>query len=160
MMAPAPTPCMAAWTVSPTDARRVAPGDRAIVDLGNGQMIEASVRSVTPGLDAVSRTATAVLTVDSTVLLPGQTARARIFPSAVGSSTAIVVPDEAVQSVEGRDVVFIRTPTGFRAQPVVRGQSSAGRTEIVSGLRPGQIIATRNAFLLKAELGKGEGDEH
>ena len=26
---------------------------------------------------------------------------------------------------------------------------------ILSGLQPGQSIATRNAFLLKAELGKG-----
>ena len=38
-------------------------------------------------------------------------------------------------------------------------QRSAGRVEIVSGLQAGQAIATRNAFLLKAELGKGAGEE-
>jgi cobalt-zinc-cadmium efflux system membrane fusion protein len=70
------------------------------------------------------------------------------------------VPDEAVQSVEGRDVVFVRTAKGFEARPVTVGQRSAGRAEIVSGLTAGQSIAARNAFLLKAELGKGEGEEH
>ena len=40
------------------------------------------------------------------------------------------------------------------------GQRSAGRAEIVSGLTAGQSIAAKNAFLLKAELGKGEGEEH
>ena len=39
------------------------------------------------------------------------------------------------------------------------GRRSAGRVEIVSGLQSGATIATRNAFLLKAELGKGAGEE-
>ena len=34
------------------------------------------------------------------------------------------------------------------------------RVEIVAGLKSGEKIATTNAFLLKAELGKGEGGEH
>jgi membrane fusion protein, heavy metal efflux system len=42
---------------------------------------------------------------------------------------------------------------------VTLGQRSAGRIEIVSGLKSGETIATRNAFLLKAELGKGAGEE-
>lgn len=142
------------------DAGRVQPGDRARVEMSDGRVLDASVRSVTPGLDLESRTATAVLEVGSINLQPGLTARARIFPRVAAKSAAIIVPDEAVQSVEGRDVVFVRTKDGFQARPVVRGQTSAGRTEIVSGLTAGQQIATKNAFLLKAELGKGEGDEH
>ena len=68
-------------------------------------------------------------------------------------------PDNLLDVLK-RDVVFVRTTTGFQAVPVTVGQRSAGRAEIVSGLKPGQAIAARNAFLLKAELGKGEGDEH
>jgi cobalt-zinc-cadmium efflux system membrane fusion protein len=66
------------------------------------------------------------------------------------------VPEEAIQTVEGRDVVFVRTATGFTAAPVIVGQRSAGRAQITSGLRAGQTIAARNAFLLKAALGAGE----
>lgn len=142
------------------DAARVRPGDRASVTLSDGRVLDARVRSVTPGLDPESRTATAVLDVAGVELQPGQSGQARIFPRNATASRAIVVPEEAVQSVEGRDVVFVRTAAGFQAVPVVKGQTSAGRTEILSGLKPGQPIAARGAFLLKAELGKGEGDEH
>lgn len=69
------------------------------------------------------------------------------------------MPEEAVQSVEGRDVVFVRTAAGFLAVPVSLGRRSAGRVEVLTGLAGGQTIATRQAFLLKAELSKGTGEE-
>jgi cobalt-zinc-cadmium efflux system membrane fusion protein len=147
-------------SVSGADAPRISPGDRAVVELADGRAIEGRVRSITPSLDAETRTATAVLDLPSLGLQPGQSVRARIIPQRASASKAIVVPDEAVQSVEGRDVVFVRTAKGFAAHPVTVRQRSAGRAEIVSGLAAGQVIAARNAFLLKAELGKGEGDEH
>jgi cobalt-zinc-cadmium efflux system membrane fusion protein len=146
--------------VSGLDAARIAPGDRAVVETADGRMIEGRVRAITPGLNTETRTATAVLDVPSTGLQPGQSLRARLFPRATDASSAIVVPDEAVQSVEGRDVVFVRTAQGFAARSVTVGQRGSGRAEIVGGLKSGQAIAARNAFLLKAELGKGEGDEH
>jgi cobalt-zinc-cadmium efflux system membrane fusion protein len=146
--------------ISSADAPRIAPGDRALVELADGRMIEGRVRSITPSLSAETRTATAVLDVPPLGLQPGQSVRARIIPRVAGRSTAIVVPEEAVQSLQGRDIVFVRTATGFKAVQVTVGQRSAGRAEIVAGLAAGQSIAARNAFLLKAELGKAEGEEH
>ncbi len=145
--------------VSGIDAARILTGDRATAETGDGRTLEARVRSVTPSLNMETRAATAVLDLDGGRLQPGQTLRVRIFSSVAPSSSAIVVPDEAVQSVGGRDVVFVRTVEGFEPRPVTIGQRSAGRIEIVAGLTAGQIIAARNAFLLKAELGKGEGEE-
>ena len=72
---------------------------------------------------------------------------------AVGGVTA---PSDAVQTVKGASVVFVRTETGFRAVPVMAGRQAAGRTEIVRGLTGAERIAGANAFLLKAELAKGE----
>jgi cobalt-zinc-cadmium efflux system membrane fusion protein len=60
--------------------------------------------------------------------------------------------------VEGATVVFVRTGTGFRAVPVLVGRQAGGRTEIVRGLTGGERIAGSNAFLLKAELAKGEAE--
>lgn len=145
--------------VGPADAMRIQAGDTAVVELQDGRTIGARVRSVTPTLSGETRAATAVLDV-SGVLQPGLAVRVRIVPRVSGTSSAIVVPEDAVQSLEGRDVVFLRTPKGFRAQNVTLGQRSAGRVEIVSGLKPGMTIATRNAFLLKAEIGKDAGEEH
>ncbi len=147
-------------SISGLDAPRIMPGDRAIVETADGRDIEGRVRSITPSLNPETRTATAVLDVPPTGLQPGQSIRARIIPRAAAASTLIVVPDDAIQSVEGRDVVFVRTAKGFEARSVTVGQRSAGRAEIVSGLKPGQSIVARGAFLLKAEMGKGEGEHH
>ena len=145
--------------ISASDMVRVAVGDRAIISMPDGRTLEARVRSVTPELDAETRAATAVLDVVGGELQPGLSVRARILPTGASQTSAIVVPDEAVQSIGGRDVVFVRTAGGFKAVPVTVGQRSAGRAEITAGLSSGQSIATRSAFLLKAELGKGAGEE-
>lgn len=149
--------------VSVADIPRIAVGDRAIIELPDGVTIDGRVRSVTPSLNIETRSATAVIEVVSphlTGLTPGLSLRVRILPSIATSSNAVVVPDEAVQTVEGQQVVFVRTADGFKPQPVTVGQGSAGRVEILTGLAGGEAIATRNAFVLKAELGKGEGEEH
>ena len=71
------------------------------------------------------------------------------------------VPSDAVQTVEGRPVVFVVERAGFRARPVVPGRVAGGRTEVLRGLSEGERVAGRGAFLLKAELSKGEaGHEH
>lgn len=142
------------------DAARISPGDEATLEFGQDREIGGRVRSITPALDPENRSATAIIALSRAVpgLQPGAFLQARIRPSGEADVEAISVSEEALQMVEGREVVFVRTETGFRAAPVVTGPRSAGRIRIISGLREGQQIATRNAFLLKAELGK-EGVE-
>jgi cobalt-zinc-cadmium efflux system membrane fusion protein len=75
----------------------------------------------------------------------------------VGAGTgAFVVPLDAVQTLEGVQSVFVAEESGFRARPVVTGRTSDGRIEILSGLTGSERIAGAGAFLLKAELAKGE----
>lgn len=153
-----PTQVQIEASVGPTDAQRLAAGDRAIIELPDGRTMEGRVRAVTPSLANDTRSATAVLDVVGT-LQPGLALRVRLLPSRGDASNAIVVPEDAVQSLEGRDVVFVRTAQGFRAQTVSVGQRSNGRVEIIKGLDAGRAIATKNAFLLKAELAKGAGED-
>lgn len=140
------------------DAQRIASGDRAVIELPGGRTVEASVRAVTTALNGETRSATAVIDVPGG-LQPGLAVKVRLMPRRGTMTNAIVLPEDAVQTVDGRDKVFVRTGSGFRAVPVTLGQRSAGRVEIVSGLKPGQQVATKNAFLLKAELSKGSGEE-
>ena len=143
------------------EASRIQPGDEAGRVVGDGREIGARVRSVTPSLDPESRSATAVLSLSRGIpgLQPGAFLQARIRPSAEIDRDRIAVPEDAIQVVEGRDVVFVRTKTGFQAREVEVGTRSAGVVTILSGLQEGWRIAVTNAFLLKAELGK-EGAEH
>ena len=147
--------------VPAVDAQRIRPGDRAIVELPDGGSVEAVVRSTTPSLNLESRTATIVLQPAGmpASLTQGQAVRVRIVPRGSVTTQAIVLPEEAVQQVEGRDVVFVQAEGGFQAAPVTVGQRTGGRVEIVEGLRPGLVIVTRGAFVLKSQLGASEADE-
>jgi len=145
--------------VPATDAQRIQPGDRAQVELPNGGLVEARVRSVTPALDPESRAATVVLEMAGAPggLAQGQAVRVRITPRG-SAATGIVLPEEAVQQVEGRDVVFVQVKGGFQATPVSTGSRSGGRVQILEGLRPGQTVVVRGAFVLKSQLGASEAE--
>lgn len=78
--------------------------------------------------------------------------------SAAGGDGAFVVPTDAVQTIEGVASVFVAETGGFRARTVTTGRTSDGRIEILSGLRGDERIAGSGAFLLKAELAKGEAE--
>lgn len=146
-------------SVLASDARRIKPGDTAVIELLGGETVTAVVRSATPSLDPDSKTATIVLTPQGIGgLTPGQGLRARIKPRGAGDSALIALPDEAVQTVEGKEVVFVKTAKGFQATTVVTGKRGGGRIEIVDGLKPGAVVVTKGAFMLKAELGKGEAE--
>ncbi len=146
--------------VSAAEAQRVRPGDAAIVELPGGATLAANVRSTTPSLNAESRTATVVLTPAGVPagLAQGQGVRVRITPRGSATNGRIVLPEAAVQTVEGRDVVFVRTGEGFQATPVTVGTRGGGRVEILSGLPPGTVVATAGAFALKSQLGAGEAE--
>ena len=75
-----------------------------------------------------------------------------------GEADGVTVPTEAVQTVEGGTVVFVQVEGGFRAVPVMVGRQAGGRTEILRGLAGDERIAGAKAFLLKAELAKGEAE--
>jgi cobalt-zinc-cadmium efflux system membrane fusion protein len=69
---------------------------------------------------------------------------------------AVAVPEEAIVRMAAGPAVFIAADTMFTLQPITTGRSDGDWTEVVAGLEPGTAVAVRNAYLLKAELGKGE----
>ena len=88
------------------------------------------------------------------VIAFGAEVDAGIFGSGGAAKDGVMVPQDAVQTVGDRTVVFVRTANGFKATNVEVGSRSGGLVAIVSGLKAGTPIATINAFLLKAELEK------
>jgi cobalt-zinc-cadmium efflux system membrane fusion protein len=66
---------------------------------------------------------------------------------------ALLVPSEALQQVDGQDVVFVRTaPDRFAVRAVRIGETSGGKTPIFEGVKPGDQVATRGTFILKSQL--------
>lgn len=154
-----PTVVQAQVSVPVSEGTHIKPGAAAVIE-AEGNEISARVRSVTPSADPESRTIQVVLTPTSggSTLTAGQFIRARIV-DAGNAGEGVSVPAEAVQSVGGRDVVFVRTPKGFGVRSVQLGERTSQAAQILNGLRAGEVIAGKNAFLLKAELEKGSGEE-
>ena len=94
-------------------------------------------------------------------LKPGMFATAQIEVG--GGEPVVVVPREAVQEVEGQQVVWVPGdgPGEFLAQPVEVGLGTEdGRVRILSGLAAGARVVIAGAFTLKAELSKSEFGGH
>ena len=70
----------------------------------------------------------------------------------------LAVRSDAVQTLDGATVVFVHEPPAFEPRPVELGRSDGEVAEVLGGLEPGERYATRNSFILKAELGKGEAE--
>ncbi len=143
-------------SLPPADAPRVRTGDRVELTTNDGQTIAGRVRSATGVVDRDTRGATIIIepSAGGSLLVPGQSVQARIFASGGVARSGVMVPQDAVQTLGNRSVVFVRTRAGFKAQTVQTGSRSGGMVAIMSGLSASTPIATTNAFLLKGEIEK------
>ena len=74
------------------------------------------------------------------------------------ASIPLGIRSEALQTLENRSVVFVQSEEGFDPHPIEIGRTDGEVTEVLSGLSVGERYATKNSFILKAELGKGEAE--
>jgi cobalt-zinc-cadmium efflux system membrane fusion protein len=149
--------------VPTTDLAKVKEGAEVLIaprDEDAGQRAKGKIIFVSPLLNAETRSARVI------AALPNQdfSWRPGTFVSAeiqVGQDSAKAkVPRDALQSMGGEKVAFVRNADGFERRDVKTGKSDDESVEVVSGLEPGEEIAVKNTFLLKAELGKGEAEHH
>lgn len=124
-----------------------------------GETFSAQIDAIGAGLEPDTRT----LTVRAVV---GNRA-ARLKPEMLASVTvvsnetvsAIVLPEESVQLLEGKPSVFVVRADGhggaaFTAREVETGARSGGNIAVRKGLRAGELVATHGAFTVKAQLQK------
>jgi len=150
--------------------------ERDLARVGRGQSVAVMVTAYPgrtfPGrivyvgdvLDPAKRTVRARVEIPNPdgALKPGMFATASIQVGGGGPPLA-VVPQDALQMVEGRRVVFVPgdAPGEFRVVPVEVGETIDGdRVVIRSGIAPGTRVVTAGAFALRSELSKAEIGEH
>jgi cobalt-zinc-cadmium efflux system membrane fusion protein len=141
---------------------RVRIGDKILIDVGDGgKPIEASLSYISPvgSSDTQSALARAVVPNIDMRLRTGLFVSARLILSA--KPVAIAVRASAIQTVENRSVVFVRSGDKFEVRDVELGARDADNVEILFGLLDGDKYAAKNSFIVKAELGKGSAShEH
>lgn len=135
------------------DLKRVTPGvpGEVEVDAFPGEMFAGRVARMAPVLDAATRTAEMEIEIPNSSyrLKPGMYARVKLT---VGErKAALVVPRNALISIEGRRGVFVFDSEGSVAhfQAVETGLEDQERTEILGGLTEGQQIVTTGAGALR-----------
>ncbi len=137
------------------DAPWIQLGQRATMELSyvGGDPIEGSVSFVHPTLNPKSRTLTVRLEFDNPRILlkPGMFATVEI--EARPKEDVVVVPAEAIIHSGKRQLVFVALELGrYEMREVTTGVAGdRQRTEILSGLHPGERVVTSGQFLLDSE---------
>ena len=146
--------------IAPGDLPFVKEGQMANV-VGSGGKTEGKLIFVSPAIDPETRAAKAIIELENAdgKWRPGEFANASIATSA--QDTDLIVLKEAIQTIEGKPVVFVRNDKGFEKRDVMTGREDSRHIEIVSGVTFGEPVAVSSTFTLKADLGKSEAEhEH
>jgi cobalt-zinc-cadmium efflux system membrane fusion protein len=149
------------FSVYRRDLAKVQVGEAVRIDPEDGGApIEAKIAYLSPigAVDTQSAVARAVIANDGR-FRPGLFAVGAV--STAEQNVALAVSIDAIQSLEGRDVVFVRDEDRFAARDVTLGRRDSTSVEILSGLKVGEPYAAKNSFVVKAELAKGSAShEH
>jgi len=126
----------------------------------DGHTAEGTIRYISPVVSHETRTFTArcVLEGADEDFTPGAFVRARV--DAGGVNAEVLVPRDAVQTVDGESVVFIPGDHGFITVPVHTGLADERMIEVKSGLNAGDRFVAAGAFALKAQMITGGMDPH
>lgn len=156
------------WVVADVpeaEVDQVAVGAKALVRIGgmDAAPIPGSVAFIAPMLDAATRTAQVRVEVRGSVvaLKPGMFARVEIETKGTSNKAeerVLAIPDEAVQTVEGRSAVFVPVAgekNTFVKRVIRAGHVVGGMVPVLAGLKEGESVVVAGSFIMKAELGKG-----
>lgn len=141
------------------DLARVRVGDVLEIDASDGNPeITAKISYLSPiGLaDTQSALARAVVPNNESRLRPGLFVRGTV--TLTGRKVPIAVKLSALQTIGAKTVVFVREGEAMEARAVKLGEQDREFAEVLDGLQPGDMYATENSFVVKAEIGKAEAD--
>lgn len=141
------------------DLKRVRTGDEVLIDPDDDSGdIKGEISYLAPigSVDTQTAIARIVLTNTDGRLRPGLFITARLVLTK--RSVPVAVRAEAIQTLDNKTVVFVREDNDkIEARPVEIGESDARFVEIRAGLAAGELYVAENSFVVKAEMGKGEG---
>jgi membrane fusion protein, heavy metal efflux system len=153
--------------VNETELPYLHTGEPVVVrsDAWPGQTFAGTVKLIGSTLDPATRTlqVRALLPNPKQALKPQMFVTATIDESAASPASnpqAIFIPEDAIQEVNGVQVVFVTEDgTHFAARAIQTQPPVNGQVEVTQGLEPGERIAVAGSFMLKSDLLKGSIEE-
>jgi cobalt-zinc-cadmium efflux system membrane fusion protein len=126
-----------------------------------GEIFDARVHSLATSLDPATRTVLVRAGVANRQrrLRPAMLATVRLESGP--QQTGVALPDEAIQMLEQRAVVFIAEPDGrggarFKRRDVEVVAKGDDRRRIVRGVKEGELLVIEGAFAVKAQFGRAK----
>jgi cobalt-zinc-cadmium efflux system membrane fusion protein len=144
------------FSVYRRDLKKVRNGDTVLIDAEDGGApIEAKISYISPvgSSDTQSALARAVVTNNDLRLRPGLFVTGKLMLSE--KPVGIAIKSSALQVVENRTVVFVRSGEKFEIRDVELGARDADQVEVLFGILEGDVYAAKNSFVIKAEIQKG-----
>jgi membrane fusion protein, heavy metal efflux system len=131
---------------------RIEQVQRKLVDKGQLVYISANANPVNQAISA-----RVLLDNSKGQWIPGHFVNAQATLSK--TPVAVAVQNDALQTLEGKTVIFVKEADGFELRPVRLGKADSEFSEVVEGIAAGDTYVARNSFILKSEMGK-ESAEH
>jgi multidrug efflux pump subunit AcrA (membrane-fusion protein) len=134
---------------------RVGSGASVTTDAYPDRLFRGHITYIDPAIDQTTRTAKARVELANPDLSLKLGMYVDVAFGALGQSerTVPVVPANAVQSIDNRQVVFIATanPNVFELRPVRLGSEVEGRYPVLEGVQVGDRVVSTGSFMLRAE---------
>ena len=132
---------------------RVGQKVKLSIDAFPGQTFTGTLTWIATQLDERTRMARARAEVPNPdgVLRAQMFARARVITS--NSDKAVLVPQSAVQHIEGRPFAFVKVADDlYEARPIRIGATLNGQLEVLDGVGPEELVVVNGGFLVKSQL--------
>lgn len=153
----------AEFYVYPRDAERLRVGQPIEVkNLRGDHAVSADIEVILPTADMLTQTVVAHVELpnpDGMTWRPGQAVSGDV--AVASQRAALAVRTRALQRFRDFTVVYARVGETYEVRMLELGRQSPEWTEVLGGLKPGEIYVSDNAFLIRADVEKsGASHDH
>lgn len=153
----------AEFYVYPRDAERLRAGQPIVVrNLQGDHSVRAEIEAILPTADMLTQTVVAHVELpnpDGLYWRPGQAVSGDVAVASVEVPLAVRTP--ALQRFRDFTVVYARVGETYEVRMLELGLQSPEWTEVLGGVKPGEVYVSENAFLIRADVEKsGASHDH
>jgi len=145
----------------PRDAERLREGQAVEIRGLGGQRMRTSVKVMLPNADPATQTVSVYADIQNPhgVWRPGMSVEGTV--TIASNKVALAVRTRALQRFRYFTVVFAKVENTYEVRMLKLGRSTPEWTEVLSGLEPGEVYVSENAFLIRADIEKsGASHDH
>lgn len=157
-----PSRTVATFPIFPRDIERIRPGQAVQIRGLEGERTQGSViRDFLPLAEMTSQAVTARASLPNRdgFWRPGMAVRGLV--SVDQRSVPLAVRTEAIQQFRDFRVVFAKIGQTYEVRMLKLGREGPEWTEVLSGIKPGTVYATKNSYVIKADIEKsGASHDH